>query len=347
MRARPLACIIAAVLLIPPVACSPRAAEESVRVSREALGTVVTIEAWGADKTAVDRAIDDAFVAIADVERELDAYSTTSSVSAFNKAPYRDQPLPPDAVEVLDAIDRLEVAEEFSPGLLAVVRLYDFPGSGRVPSAEELALATAAARAFVRTPQGTAHFERLADPDPRLDPGAALAPGLDFGGAAKGLALDRARDALHARGAVTAAIVSSGSTTVTLGDKPDGEPWRVGVEDARQPGVVIARAEWHGEAALSTSGDYQQFFERDGVRYHHILDPDTGRPARGVRTLTVAGRISGLESDILSTALFVRGREGALAYARAHGVGLFLTDSEGRAHLAPAPADSGVLLSEE
>ncbi len=172
-------------------------------------------------------------------------------------------------------------------------------------------------------------------------------PGLDFGGAAKGLALDRAREALRASDAVSAAIITSGSSTVTLGTKPDGSVWRIGIEDPRDTGTVVATFSFDGDGALSTSGDYQRYFEVDGVRYHHILDPATGLPARGLRSLTVAGAgLSGLDSDILSTALFVRGGEAAAAYAEEHGVGLYTVNDEGRTRVVPAPSRSGLSIAE-
>ncbi|MHB1342580.1 MAG: FAD:protein FMN transferase [Coriobacteriia bacterium] len=330
------ASIVLALALLVPAGCSR--ADEPVRASREALGTVVTIEAWGENPGAVEAALEDAFAAIADVEHELDAYSATSTIAAVNAAPFEPHVLPASALAVLDAIGELGVAREFSPYLLGVVKLYGFGGAKHVPTYGELSAALMTAS----MPQRDGDRFSFAP----ISSSTAV-PGLDFGGAAKGLALDRARDALHDNIAITAAIISAGSTTVTLGDKPDGEPWRVGIEDAREPGVAIAVAEWDGEAALSTSGDYQQYFESGGVRYHHILDPATGEPARTMRTLTVVGRISGLESDILSTALFVRGPEGALAYARERSLAVHLTDSEGRTHLAPAPADSGITLTGE
>ncbi len=306
-------------------------------VSRPALGTIVTIDAYGADESDVQEAIDAAFSAMAEVESQLDAYSPTSDIAEINADPFAWHELPEGATEILDAVERLRVSTTFSSTLLGVVKLYDFGGEGHVPTEGELSAALIASAMPER--DGTRiRFAGLSS--------SYAVPGFDFGGAAKGLALDRARAALRDHGGVTAALISTGSTTVTLGTKPDGEPWRVGVEDPREPGTVRMVGEWTGDATLSTSGDYQQYFERGGVRYHHILDPRTGEPARGTQSLTVVGRISGTDSDILSTALFVSGPDAALAYARDHGLGVFVVDSEGRTRFAPAPANSGITLAE-
>jgi thiamine biosynthesis lipoprotein len=318
---------------------------QPVEVSREALGTAVSITAYARDEAAARAAIEQAFDAMAAVEHALDAYDPASAVSAFNRQPYAEQALPDEAIAVLDAIDALGVSAEFSPALWSVSRLYDFEGAGRVPADEEPALALAEAKTFTRR-GATASFTRASD-DSRLDPGGPLAPGLDFGGAAKGLALDRAREALRASGAVSAALITAGSTTVTLGVKPDGSAWRIGIEDPREPERVVSVFQLEGEGAVSTSGDYQRYFERNGVWYHHILDPATGLPARGLRSLTVGGAgLSGLDSDILSTALFVKGSGNAAAYAAARGLGLYMVDEQGRALVVPAPEGSGLVVAE-
>lgn len=336
MSHRRITALALALALVAPSGCA--STPRPVSVSRPALGTIVTIDGYGTDQTAVRRAIDEAFATIADVEAALNAYSPTSTVAAFNATPFEWQELPQDARVILGAVDRLGVGDTFSPYLLGVERLYDFGGANRVPTDAELSAAVHAASMPERD-GARMRFRRVAN--------ATGVPGLDFGGAAKGLAMEAARDVLRSSGAVTAALITAGSSTVTLGTKPDGKPWRIGVEDPRKQNVVRLIAEWTGEGSLSTSGDYQQYFERDGVRYHHILDPKTGAPARGTRSLTVVGRVSGTDSDILSTALFVDGPDAALAYAKRHGLGLFIIDSEGRTHLASAPADSAITLAEQ
>lgn len=321
--------------------------QEPVVVSREALGTVVQVTAYGEDRAAVEKAVDAAFDVMVEAAAPIDAYDPGSDLAAFNADPYRKQPMPAGAAEVLDAVERLDVGDAFSAGLLAVSRLYGFESTHTVPAASELALGVAAAGTF-RREGDSGSFVRITPADARLESGGELAPGLDFGGAAKGLALDRGRESLRASGVVTAALISSGSSTVTLGTKPDGSVWRVAIEDPRDTDRVLASFAFEGDGALSTSGDYQRCFEVGGKRYHHILDPTTGLPARGLRSLTIAGTsLSGLDSDVLSTALFVRGAERASAYAEAKGLSLYVVNSEGQALLVPAPEASGLSASEE
>jgi thiamine biosynthesis lipoprotein len=311
---------LACVVLLVAGGCAPSV--KPVVVSREALGTVVSVTAYGAEEAAVREAIEAAFAAMAEVESDLDAYTPGTAIARFNEHPYEEQPLPQSAVLVLDEIEVLGVERYFSPALLGVSRLYGFDATQTVPGASDLLAASDAARSFHRS-GASAGFS--VPPD-----GTSPAPGLDFGGASKGLALDSAREALRASGAVDAAVITAGSTTVTLGSKPTGGTWQIGVEDPRSPDHVVAVFELTGDGAVSTSGDYQLFFERDGVRYHHILDPATGQPARGLRSLAIGGStLTGLDSDILSTALFVAGAEDAAEYARSLGASLYTVDASG------------------
>ncbi|MDO8964965.1 MAG: FAD:protein FMN transferase [Coriobacteriia bacterium] len=300
---------------------------EPFRSSRQVLGTAVTITAYADPaREAAPRAFRD----MAALESALSPYDASSSVSTFNRDPYVARVLPAAATTILEAVKRLGVQREFSPALFRLTALYDFGGRGSVPSTMALDDAVRAASGFRERPSGAVVFVRPAGP------AASASPGLDFGGAAKGLALDRAASILGAG----PWLITAGSSTLAYGSKPDGEPWRVGIEDPREPGRVIATVSADGTLSVSTSGDYQQYFERAGIRYHHILDPSTGRPASGLRSLTVFGRMAGLDADILSTALFVMGRDRALEYARAHAIGVFIVDDRGRV-TSNIPSGSG------
>ena len=138
---------------------------------------------------------------------------------------------------------------------------------------------------------------------------------IDLGSVAKGYAGDVLTGLLKVHG-VESALLDLGGNIQAVGARPDGTPWRIGIRDPEGDGnigvvTVIGRA-------VVTSGGYERYFEEDGVRYWHILDPETGAPARsGLASVTVIGD-SGLLCDALSTALFVMGLDRALEHWRAH-----------------------------
>lgn len=107
---------------------------------------------------------------------------------------------------------------------------------------------------------------------------------LDFGGYAKGYALDRAAAILREMG-VHNALINIGGNVLALGNKA-GQPWRIGIQHPRQPAPLATLPLYDGEA-IGTSGDYQRYFELDGERYAHLLDPRTGKPAQGTQSMTV------------------------------------------------------------
>ena len=130
-----------------------------------------------------------------------------------------------------------------------------------------------------------------------------------LGGIAKGHAVDRGIEILR-RAGITHASVSAGGDSRIIGDRR-GQPWTVGIRHPREEGKVSAVLPLV-DTAVSTSGDYERYFERDGVRFHHILDPATGRSADGAWSVTILGPEATL-TDGLSTSVFVLGPEKGLA----------------------------------
>ncbi len=149
---------------------------------------------------------------------------------------------------------------------------------------------------------------------------------LDFGATGKGIASDEIRTLLKSSG-IQGGVISIGGSICVYGDKGDGKDWHIGIQDPRaEDGEVLGVVDVPGTVTVSTSGDYEKFFEKDGIRYHHILDPSTGYPAdSGLISVTIIHQ-SGLVSDGLSTACFVMGLDKSMEYLNKKEIaGIFVT----------------------
>jgi thiamine biosynthesis lipoprotein len=157
-----------------------------------------------------------------------------------------------------------------------------------------------------------------------------LAPGmeLDFGGIAKEYAADRAAASCAAHG-IAHGLVDFGGDLRILGPHPDGQPWHISIRDPRRPDAEAACVAL-ADGALATSGDYERWFEHDGRRYCHILDPHTGWPARGLRSVSVVADQC-LTAGCLATSAMLMGRAG-IAWLAGMGLRYLCIDDEGRLH---------------
>lgn len=175
------------------------------------------------------------------------------------------------------------------------------------------------------------HAESLMDAE--SDAGLVLYPEkgvmLDLGAVGKGLALDYILKMLKENPDVSGGTISVGGSILTYGTKPDKTVWRIGVanpwDSSGNIGVLYLEGQW----CVSTSGDYERYMEVGGVRYHHILDPATGKPAdSGLTSVTIVTK-DGLLSDALSTACFVLGREKGMELAVKYGAEALFVESGG------------------
>ncbi len=156
---------------------------------------------------------------------------------------------------------------------------------------------------------------------------------LDFGAMAKGLAIDRGIEALKALG-VRHAVINAGGDLKVIGRHGE-RPWRVGIRHPRGEGVLAVLDVNDGEAVF-TSGDYERYYVWEGKRYHHILDPRTGYPAEGTRSVTVI-HPDAATADAAATALFVAGPKLWPKIARQMGIAeVLLVDARGEIHMTPA-----------
>ena len=273
-----------------------------VERSRAALGTWVRIVAHHREDVAAERAIDNAFAAIGHVDGQMSIHRADSELSRVNASAGRA----PVAVSgaLLDIVERAgagarQTNRAYDPTVLPLMRLYGFYHSGRthLPSDREI---TAALDAM--GPQVIA-IDRRAGTLGLTKTGAAL----DLGSIGKGWAIDRAVEALRA-GGVTSGLVDVGRNVYGLGTPGEGaQGWSVGVLDPASGN--IAKVFMLRDAAVGTSGNYEQWSTLDGERVGHIMDARLGRPAAAHVSASVVAR-TGTASDEGSTRAFLLGRAG-------------------------------------
>ncbi len=209
----------------------------------------------------------------------------------------------------------------FDITFLPLGRVWDFK---RTPPALPVPAAIARARALVDYRK--IHLDPAAHTVALADSGMAMG----LGGIAQGYIADRVAEVIRSRGFTDFVIDVSGDLRVD--GRVGGRPWRVGIQDPRQRDRVIATLPLADGISVVTSGDYERYFELDGRRYHHILDPATGYPATDCRSVTVVSTDTGI-ADALATGLFVLGPERGLALAeRLPDVEALIVDAAGATH---------------
>ena len=291
-----LAALGLALVLLAGCAPAPAQAVPAAESTFFAMDTVMTLRLYeGEDETLLDQAED----RVKELEALLSVTDPDSEIYALNHTGTAE--LSPETADLLDTAlgmcERTGGALDIS--IYPILRAWGFTtGEYSVPGEEAIA-ALLPLVDYTKVEHGGRS--------------AALPEGMeiDLGSVAKGYTGDVLAGYLKENG-VTSALLDLGGNIQAVGAKPDGSPWRIGIRDPEGDGN-IGVVEVIDQAVI-TSGGYERYFEEDGVRYWHILDPKTGAPARsGLVSVTVIGD-SGTVCDALSTALFVMGREKAVAF---------------------------------
>ncbi|GAB4389991.1 MAG: FAD:protein FMN transferase [Thermodesulfovibrionales bacterium] len=315
--------LIALGLLLPALSCT-RQEERLYKKSAVLMYTRVTITVAEKSPEKAEAAMDAAFEEIKRLEDLLSFWTSDSEIAAINRnAGIGPVKVSPETLEIIR--ESLFISEKtagaFDPTIGPVIRLWDFRNE-TVPEASTL-----------RETVGQVDYREM-----KVDTAASTAflarKGMSFdtGGIAKGYAADRAVEVLKSAG-IKSGLVAVAGDIRAFGSRPGGEPWRIGIRDPRpqdEDGYLMATIELRDEA-VSTSGDYERFFIKDGVRYHHLLDPRTGYPAEGCRSVTVIAP-KAVYTDGFSTGVFVLGPQKGLRLLEEMGLEGIIVDSQGKTH---------------
>ena len=287
------------------------------------MGTAIAVELWSDDRDAGESAIDAVMAEMHRIDQLMSPYKPVSELSIINRdAAQRPVPICPEMFELIARSLRFS---ELSDGAFDITyasagHLYDYRERVK-PSDAALAKAVGAIgwkNLLLDRAQRTIRFARE---------GVRI----DLGGFAKGHAVDHGA-AILARLGIRHAIVTAGGDSHVLGDKR-GRPWTIAIRDPRNADAVVAVLPLE-DVAISTSGDYERFFETDGVRCHHVIDPKTGKSPDSIRSVTILAD-DGLTSEALSKCLFVMGLERGMALIEAQpGVDAVVVDAHGRLHFS-------------
>jgi len=263
--------------------------------SRAMMGTEISVQLWHESAEDGLALVEDAFDEITRIEELMSTYIESSQISEINRAA-GEAPVAADEELIQLILRSLDISMltrgAFDITYDSVGQYYDFRERQR-PDAETIE------EELKRIDYRLVEVDRLAGTVKFLAPGVRI----NLGGIAKGYAVERAVSLLRSRG-IRHGIVTAGGDSRLLGDRL-GQPFMVGIRDPRKDDEVALTIPLEDEA-ISTSGDYERYFEEDGQRYHHIIEPATGLPASGVHSATIVGPDAVL-TDALSTSVFVLG----------------------------------------
>ncbi|HEY9198646.1 MAG TPA: FAD:protein FMN transferase [Gammaproteobacteria bacterium] len=296
-----------------------------------AFGTLISVTLYDVDDTRASRAFTELEQLFNQMHRDWHAWEPGPLVD-LNRAlaTQGTAEVPPAILPLLEPAQRLSRASNglFDPAIGRLLALWGFhsedpPQRPPAPDAIAAQVAKHASMADLQLEGTRLHTDNRAVQ-------------LDFGGFAKGYAAEYGAEYLRALGIDNAIVAVAGDIHV-IGAHGE-RPWRVGIRHPRAPGVLAATELRDGES-ISTSGDYERYFEYEKHRYHHLLDPRAGYPAEGVTSVTVIAR-DGASADAAASALFIAGPNEWTRAARAMGIEqVMLVDAQGVVHMTPAMAE--------
>jgi thiamine biosynthesis lipoprotein len=321
------ACIIAMLL----ASCGR---EPLVQTQSYVFGTLVDISIYGESEAKAHEAINQVLQKFQQLHNQLHAWQPDSELSRLNQSfaagnsPFK---VTPELSKMLIEVSELSSQSGglFNPALGHLIHAWGFQRDEFTP----VQMNDADVQKWLKAQPSMSDIiiknEMVHSTNPAVK--------LDLGGYAKGYALDQASNILRAKG-IKNALVNIGGNIIALGKHGD-KPWRVGIQHPRLA-KPMATLELLDGWAVGTSGDYQRYFELNGQRYCHILDPRTGYPKVGTQAVTVLippGKNAGVMSDVASKPIFIAGENAQAHAAKKMGVSYYLiTDAKGKFSVSEA-----------
>lgn len=293
--------------------------------SKFLMDTVVTITAVST-KDEVEKAVDAIFSEIERIENLMSGFREGSDVDRINKsAGVSPVKVDKDTLNVI--IKAIEISEmtggAFDITIGPLSKLWGFgEKENYIPSEEE-----------VRDRLSLINYRELIVNKAKSEVFLKKkGMSIDLGGIAKGYSADRGIEILKNRG-IKAGIVAVAGDIRTFGKRPDGKPWHIGIKHPREKDKVLTTIDLE-DSSISTSGDYERYFVKNGIRYHHILDPKSGYPASECQSVTIISK-EGILVDALATAVFVLGPEKGMEFIESNNlIEGIIVDSKGEVKIS-------------
>ncbi|WP_258570949.1 FAD:protein FMN transferase [Flavimaribacter sediminis] len=302
-------------------ACKP--GSSILELSGQTMGTtynLVGVDHGGTvDRDELRKAVE---ASLAEVNDQMSNWDRGSEISRFNATTSQATPVSPALAQVIKAAQDVHSASDgrFDITVGPLVDAWGF-GSGRdrsdAPSDAEIATALS-----LSGQERTLAFEngRLR----KLEPGVEL----NLAAIGKGYGVDRVAASIESFG-VSDYMIEIGGDLYTSGKNPDGQNWRIGIETPDRTGRSVLQVVETSGLGMATSGDYRNYFEQDGQRYSHVIDPKTGRPITHATTSATVLTENAMLADAWATAMLVLGSERGLEIADEQGLAVLFVDADG------------------
>ena len=325
-------CITAVLIMVVTLnGCTVPPKSESLTMNGTYFDTVVQIEVWGADQEIMEHCRQ----MCEDYEQMLSATIETSEISRINNAGGEPVEVSDETAGLIEeGIKYGDISDgRFDITIAPATDLWNFTDNEEkiLPDPDELAEAVTHIDYHCIKVEG--NTVTLTDPEARID----------LGGIAKGYIADRLKEYLKDEG-IEHALIDLGGNMLTLGRRYDGNDFRIGIQKPfADTGTAMAVVSVNDKSVV-TSGDYERYFEKDGVIYHHILDPDTGYPVQNDLDQVTIISDQSVDGDALSTTCFAMGLEDGLELIRSlDGIEAVFVTKDGEMHTSSNEIELEVL----